>query len=80
MKRLLLIAMLVTVTLSAEGPSYYANYCKEHPFAKKCISDSLGGKDSINKERHREKRDDYRYTNDTRQHPGQDLDDPRESL
>lgn len=80
----LLTVTLVTLTLvtltAAESPSYYDNYCKEHPFAKRCVSPTLGGSNSIKQERRREVRDEYRHTNDVRQYPGQDLDDLRTSL
>ena len=85
MKKLFLILgiTLLATNLSADNTPYQ-NFCKENPFAKRCVSPALGGTNSLEKERKRERRDEYRdspYTgHDIRTRPGQDLDDPRESL
>lgn len=80
MKKTILILFTLGVTLLLSG-NRYDNYCREHPFDKKCVSEALGGKDNIKKEREREHFDEYWGDDyDSRQYPSQDLEDPRESL
>lgn len=80
MKKIILILFTLGVTLSVAGDRY-DNYCKEHPMDDKCVPEALGGKDNIKKERKREIFDEYWGSDyDSRQYPGQDLEDPRESL
>ena len=50
MKKIILIIFALCVILLPAGDRY-DNYCKEHPFDKKCITEALGGKDNIKKER-----------------------------
>ena len=80
MKKTILFLLVSGMSFLPAGDTF-DNYCKEHPTDKKCIPESLGGKDNIKKEREREKFDEYWGPDyDSRQYPGQDLEDPRESL
>ena len=58
----------------------YQAFCKENPTAAACNYVAIGGTDTLSKERKREIKDDYHYSNDGRLYPSHDLEDPRESL
>ncbi len=79
MKYLLIMITLVTL-MNAEESSYHDNFCKENPFASRCVPEALGGTDNIKKERRREKHNDYYELDDHRNYPGQDMEDPRTTL
>ena len=80
MKLLLTLALLLTFSLSAESGTYYTNFCKANPYEPECVSHALGGRDTTEKERRREYRDDYYELDDYRTSPSQDMEDMRESL
>ena len=80
MKKTISILLIIGIACLSAGDTF-DNYCKEHPTDKKCVPEALGGKDNIQKERKREKFDEYHGSDyDSRQYPSQDLDDPRTTL
>lgn len=78
MKYLLLIALTSTLFANT-SQTYHTNFCKANPYHDSCVSQALGGKDTIKKERKRENHN-YYELDDYRTSPSQDMDDMRESL
>ena len=50
MKKTISTLTIIGVTFLLAGETF-DNYCKEHPTNKKCVPESLGGKDNIKKDR-----------------------------
>ena len=89
LQRMVYLVFLAALSIAIVTPSngqefksheYYISWCEANPNEPACIPRSLGGLDSLERERMRENEDGYYELDDDREYLGQDMEDPRDSL
>ena len=77
---LMLLSTKIKANTGFYSTAYHLQFCEANPFHPNCVMSSLGGINSLEKERKREYNDDYYELDDYRTEVGQDMEDMRESL